>query len=125
MTSTAPQQPEVGPLAILAFVAEVMMLAGMAWAGWDLGTSTVVSALLAVALPIAAAVVWGLWCAPRARFPLPRLPRWAVKMTLFSIATVLLLQTDPTPWAGLYGVLTWLLFLVSLPADRAMSPRST
>jgi hypothetical protein len=34
---------------------------------------------------------------------------------------LLLLPTPPVPAAGIYGVLVWLVFLISLPADRTMA----
>lgn len=108
---------DVGVLAVLGFVAELGMLVGLAVAGWHLPDHLALSLLLAVLLPVAAAIVWGLWCAPRATHRLDRLPRWAVKVTLFSVSFVLLLGTHSLPWA-FFGLGTWLLFVVTLPADR-------
>jgi hypothetical protein len=64
----------------LRFVLELTALAGLAEggdgiAGWPL-------AALAV---VAGGVVWGLWCAPRARRRLPRLPRTAVEAVVFGL----------------------------------------
>jgi len=108
----------VGLLDVLAFVAEGGMLVGLGVSGWHLADQTALSLPLAVLLPSAAGVVWGLWCAPRASRRLSRLPRWAVKVTLFSVTFVLLLGVAPQPWPFL-GLGLWLLFLASLPADRA------
>lgn len=109
----------VGVLAVLAFVAELGMLVGLGVGGWHLSDRTVLSLLLAVLLPSAAAVVWGLWCAPRSSRRLGRLPRWAVKITLFTATfLLLLLGVAPQPWP-FYGLGLWLLFLATLPADRA------
>jgi hypothetical protein len=107
----------------LAFVAEVAMLVGLAWAGWSMSDSTFRSWVLAVALPSLAAVVWGTWLSPKAPRRLPTLHRWAVKVTLFSTTLLLLLGFGPPPEAGVYAVLMWLAFLVSLPADRSLGRR--
>jgi hypothetical protein len=121
MSSPAQPPEHIGPLAILAFVAEVLMLIGLAIVGWHLADVTVLSVVLAVALPVAAAAVWGLWCAPRARWRLPTPGRWAVKTALATATFVLLLVVVPGDAATGLGIGMWLLFLVSLPADRTMS----
>jgi Protein of unknown function (DUF2568) len=64
----------------LRFVLELTALAGLAEggdhvAGWPV-------AVVAVA---AGAVVWGLWCAPRARRRLARLPRTVVEAAVFGL----------------------------------------
>ena len=120
MTEPNGQSAPIGPLAVLAFIAEIGMLVGLAWAGWGRGSSLLLSVVLAIALPAVAAVVWGLWCAPRSRHRLATPWRWALKVTLFSATVVLLLPTEPVPAAGIYGVVVWLVFLISLPADRTM-----
>jgi hypothetical protein len=118
-----PSSPGQVALAAAAFVAEMAMLGGLAWGGSQLGTSSLAHVVLAVVLPVAAAVVWGLWCAPRASRRLARGPRWAVKVTLFAATLVLLLLAGPQPQAGIYGLVMWLLFVVSLPSDRPAAPR--
>lgn len=113
----APDQP-VGPLAVLAFVAELALVAAVAYAGWHLVSPWPLSLLLAAALSAALVAVWGRWCAPRAAHRLPRRHRWVVKATLFAVALLLLLDAGPHPQAAFCGVAMWLLFVVSLPADR-------
>ena len=50
----------------MAFLAELGALAVLAAWGWSAGGSTAVRLLLAVSVPAAAAVLWGLFAAPRA-----------------------------------------------------------
>jgi len=109
---------DLGVLDVLAFVAELGMFVGLAVGGWQVVDEPALSVLLAVLLPGAAAGVWGLWCAPRAAHRLARLTRWAVKVTLFGIAFVLVANASPQPGWAVFGLATWLLFVVSLPADR-------
>ena len=52
---------------VVAFIVEVATLVLLGVAGWQLGGPTAVRVLLALALPGAAAVLWGLFAAPRAR----------------------------------------------------------
>src|SRR5690242_20555912 len=53
-------------LGLVVFLLELLLLAVLAIAGARLGNDTVTSILLAVGLPLAAALVWGLLLAPRA-----------------------------------------------------------
>lgn len=57
--------------ATLAFLAELASLAALAAFGWSLVGSAPLRLLLAVAFPLVAAVLWGLFAAPRAALPHP------------------------------------------------------
>jgi hypothetical protein len=114
----APAVPHVTALDTLAFAAELALLAGLALGGWAVGGRWPVSAALAVALPVAAAVVWGAWCAPRAARRLPTRSRWAVKSGLFVATSVLLVVAGPRPVAPILAAVMLVAFAVSLPADR-------
>jgi hypothetical protein len=50
----------------VAFAAELASLAALAAAGWSLPGPTALRLLAAVAFPLLAAVLWGLFAAPRA-----------------------------------------------------------
>jgi hypothetical protein len=101
---------------VVAFVVEVAVLVLLGVAGWQLGGPTAVRVLLALALPGAAAVLWGVFAAPRARvrsrplelatkavvlgagvaagflvLPLP----WAVAFALVVVANTVLMYTGP------------------------------
>ncbi|MGP9022637.1 YrdB family protein [Streptomyces sp. BR1] len=76
-----------------AFLLELCALAALAWWGYRTGGNTAVSLLLAVAAPGAAAVVWGLFAAPKARIPVPLAGVLTVKALVFAAAV-----------AGLYTV---------------------
>lgn len=64
------------------FLLELCLLAALAYAGLQ------VSVVLAVAAPLAAAVVWGLFVSPKARVPLSTVPWVAVQAVLFGAAVV-------------------------------------
>ena len=70
---------------LLAFLVELVALGIFAWWGWDAGSSTVLSVLLAIALPAVTAVLWGLFAAPTAKRGTPAV-RWAVKVVVFGLA---------------------------------------
>ena len=58
---------------VLAFLVEIAALAALAWWGFATGGGVVARVVLGIGTPAAAAVLWGLFAAPRARFrpPLP------------------------------------------------------
>lgn len=80
---------------------EVLLLVVLGWWGWRVG-SGVAGAALAVAVPLAAAVVWGLVVAPRARLVVPSWVRVVVEIGLFTAgAAALAWLTHPAAGAAL------------------------
>ena len=74
----------------LAFLLEVVALAVLAWWGADVGDGVVLSVVLAVAAPLVAAVLWGLFAAPKARIRLPLPGVLLVKALVFGAAVAAL-----------------------------------
>ena len=70
----------------LAFLLELLALGGLAWWGADTGGGTATKILLGAGAPILAAVAWGMFAAPRARFQLPLPAVLAVKVIVFGLA---------------------------------------
>jgi hypothetical protein len=64
------------------FLLELCLLAALAYAGLQ------VNVALAVAAPLVAAVVWGVFVSPKARIPLPTDAWLAVQVILFGAAVV-------------------------------------
>lgn len=113
------EQTPGGPaLLAIAFLAETAMLAGLFWAGWSAGSGAASSWLLGSAFAVAVAVVWGVWCAPRARTRLRNPARALLKSALFLATFVLLVRLAPRPEGAAFGLGMLLLFGISLPADR-------
>jgi len=69
----------------IRFTCELAMLAAFAWWGVHAGGVAV-----AIAAPLVAGIVWGLWIAPRARRRLRDPARFAVESVLWLAATVAL-----------------------------------
>jgi hypothetical protein len=65
----------------LRFACELAALVAVGWWGWT------VNAVLVVVLPVAVAIVWGAWIAPRARRRLPDPARLAIELVIFAAAT--------------------------------------
>jgi hypothetical protein len=98
------------------FLAELGMLACFAVGGWHRGGSVAGSVALAVALPLAAAAVWGRWIAPRAPRRLRDPARLGVEVVLFAVALLLVLGAEPAPAMTVVGLAVCAGFLVSLPS---------
>jgi Protein of unknown function (DUF2568) len=100
MSSAAPgpQPPRLfAPNEVLAFLLEIIALLILADWGWHRGEASGTRLLQAIGAPLLAAVVWGLFAAPRAKFTIPLAGQLAVKVLVFG-------------WA------TWALFDLKLPA---------
>jgi hypothetical protein len=91
---------DVGPLQVAVFLDELVLLAVLAIAGARLAGGIVASTFLGILLPLAAAMLWGAWLAPRARRRLEHPLRLAAKLALVAAAAVLLAVTDLT-WAAI------------------------
>jgi hypothetical protein len=65
----------------LVFLAELGMYAGYSVLGWSLAQG-VLGVVLAVALPVTVAVVWGLFLAPKAMRPMPAAPTVVLRLAL-------------------------------------------
>ena len=86
----------------LRFGLELCALAALGYEGWQVPGPVWARLLAAVALPLAAAVVWGRWVAPKAARPLPDPLRLVPEWVVFGGATAALLATGhPFLAAGL------------------------
>jgi len=112
--------PTVGPWAVLVFVCELAMLAGLAVAGFRVVPPGPMAYALMVALPIAVAVIWGLLLAPRSTKGLKGRAATIGKCIVFVVAGLLLAVIGLWPW-GLALVVVAVLAL--LMADREAAGR--
>ena len=71
------------------FLLELAAFAAFVWWGGTVGHG-VVSVVIAIAAPLLAVVLWGLWAAPRARRRLPLSRRVPFELTVFALAAVAL-----------------------------------
>jgi hypothetical protein len=107
----------------LAFVIELAMLAGFAYAGWVGPEPVWLKFVLAVGLPALAILLWAVWAAPKAgkrRLSEPGLTIF--KIAIFGAATFALWASGQGFWAAVFAVLAainliaaWLLGQVSWP----------
>lgn len=92
------------------------MLVCLGIGGSQLGDSVLVSVVLGVVLPLAAAVAWGRWVAPRASRRLRDPFRLGIEVTLFVAALLAVLGAHPSPAMAVVGLAIWAAFLGSIPA---------
>ena len=88
---------------VVAFLVEVAVFVLLAIAGWRASTSLVVSVVLAVGLPLVAAVLWGLFAAPRALVESGPL-RLATQVLVLGAGVVAGFRVLPTAWALGFGL---------------------
>ncbi len=88
-------QPSVTALDVVVFLDELSLLAVLVITGARTDGPVVVRVVAAVVLPVVAAVVWGLWLAPRARMRLAYPVRLVAKLSVFAVAAGLLAWSGP------------------------------
>jgi hypothetical protein len=103
--------------ATVAFGLELTALVVLGWAGWQVDGPVAVRVLLAIALPAGAAVLWGLFAAPRATHPSVG-GRLAVQALVFGAAAVLLAWAATPRWGAAFAALV----AVNLLAAAALPP---
>lgn len=83
----------------LSFLLELAMLLALGYVGFHIGGPAWLKWLVGIGLPLAVAVFWGLWMAPRAdhRLPWPVLP--IVALALFLVSAALLYMAGAKSWA--------------------------
>jgi hypothetical protein len=84
----------------LAFFLELVALAALAYCGWSLASWP-----LAIALPLAAIILWWLFAAPRARITVPLPIKLAVKALVFGGAAVGLFATGHVVLGVIFAVI--------------------
>jgi hypothetical protein len=104
----------------LAFLLELVALAALGYWGYCTGNSTFTSLLLGIGIPLIAAFLWGLFAAPRARYPNPLL-KIAVKALVFGTAFFALIDKNQSVLANLFGLLV-VGNLVMLRATKPVDP---
>jgi hypothetical protein len=88
----------------VAFLLELGALAALGYWGVQIGGGPVTKTALGVGAPLLAAVLWGLFAAPRAPVSIP-LVKVAVRLLVFGAATLALYATDHRALAAAFAVL--------------------
>ncbi len=90
---------------LLAFLLELAMLAAWAWKGWNVPLPEPLPALAAILVPLFVIAVWGLFAAPKARYPLSTRATVALKGALLGGGALALASTGQTLLGAIDGIL--------------------
>ena len=89
---------------LVRFLLELCLLGALAWWGFETGDSAVAQWLLGLGAPVAAAVVWGLFIAPKARHPVPLAVWIGLQVVLFGAAALGLAAVASTGLAVAFAI---------------------
>jgi len=95
----------VTPNDVLAFVLELGALVALGYWGFRTGDGALAKVVRGLGAPLLAALLWGLFAAPRARFAVPVVAQVAVKVLVFGAATAALFATDHPVLASVLAAL--------------------
>ncbi|WP_042414179.1 YrdB family protein [Streptacidiphilus anmyonensis] len=109
---------------LLAFLLELVALGGLAWWGFRTGQNAAVHVLLGVGAPLAMAVLWGMFAAPRARHPLPVPALLVFKLVVFGLAAAALYAVGAHAFGIVFAVVA-VANTVLATADRESLARRT
>ena len=89
---------------LVRFLLELCMLGALAYWGFETGDGAAAQVLLGVGVPVAAAVVWGMFIAPKARHPVPIAVWIGLQVVLFGAAALGLAAVASTGLAVLFVI---------------------
>ncbi|MFB9326697.1 YrdB family protein [Paenibacillus aurantiacus] len=85
------------------FLCELAALAAYGYWGFKLPAPLLVKGAVMLGLPIAVAVVWGLFLAPKAEYPVPAGVRLLMKTLVFGFAAAALVATGKPRLAAIFS----------------------
>jgi Protein of unknown function (DUF2568) len=88
----------------LKFLLELGALAALAVGFAGIGSAPT-NVVLAVGAPVVAAIVWGIYAAPKSSRRLPTAPRMAVELAVFAAAGAALVAAGAYVWAAVLACL--------------------
>ena len=112
--------PDVNVNDVVAFFVEILALVLLAWAGFS--ADGALGWVLGLGLPLLAAVLWGLFAAPRARIASPPLAL-ATKLLVLGGCAVAGVVVLPLVWAVVVAVLVVLNLVLMYVGPFARRPR--
>jgi hypothetical protein len=86
------------------FLLELCLLGALGWVGFQLGEPMIAKVALAIILPLGAAIIWGMFIAPRASFIVQRWLWVAIQALLFSAAVAGLIAIGQRQLAIAFGL---------------------
>lgn len=90
---------------LVRFLLELCMLAAIGYWGFKTGASAAMKMILGIGLPLLIAIVWGLFLAPKATYPLRGISRELLELALFSSGAVALFASGVAHLGWIYTVI--------------------
>src|SRR5690349_8106731 len=100
---------------LVRFLLELCMLAAVGYWGFTSSSGWAMKILLGVGLPVLIAVLWGMFIAPKAIYPLHGLPFLVVEMILFGSGALALFASRQTTLGWAYIIILFLNELMLAP----------
>ena len=97
-----------GSVLVVRFLLELCLLAALAWAGASVDGPLLVRILLAVGLPLGAAVLWGTFVAPKRKVQVSEPTRLLVELALFGAGALALVLAEQVVLGLAFGALALL-----------------
>lgn len=72
------------------FLLELCMLAALGYWGVEQGNGAIIKVILGIGAPVLAAIVWGMFAAPKAKVHLRLVTQMAVRVVVFALAALAL-----------------------------------
>jgi hypothetical protein len=123
VSRTDPPETDVNANDVVAFVVELGVLVLLGVAGWQAGGSTLARTALALGLPLAAALLWGLFAAPRARVR-SRPHQLVTKVLVLGAGVVAGFLVLPLTWAAVVAVVVLVNTVLTYVGPLARRPVS-
>ncbi len=98
----------------LAFLLELCLLAAFCYWGFHANAGWPIKVALGIGLPLVVAVFWGMFMAPRARFPVSRPLYWINYCTLFGIGALMLAFAGHLVIALLFAIVALLNMILTI-----------
>src|SRR5215212_5393199 len=87
---------------LIRFLLELSMLAAVAYWGFKTNSGWAMKIILGIGLPIFIAVLWSLFIAPKARYPLSGIPRLVLELILLGSGAMALFASGRADLAWIY-----------------------
>ena len=88
----------------LRFILELCLLAALAYWGFQSGDGTLRHIVLGIGAPLLAAIYWGLFISPKARFPFALPVKLILEIVIFAIAIAALYATGQHLLAIIFAI---------------------
>ena len=89
---------------LLRFLLELCMLAAVGYWGFKTGSGWVMRVILGIGLPVLLAVIWGMFVAPKARYPLHGAAHLALGFILLASGAVALFASGRADLGWVYAI---------------------